>query len=303
MNNHIEAYLNLIGQTSSGTTVKNHRSTLNKFAKFVGVDTPAEILARDIKRFKDELLASGKVASANTQLKRVKAFLNSLVVAGVLDVSPAEEIGLVAEAEALPKWLTMEQEDLLIRAIRKDYLGSHLTEDKKSYREYAMVLLMLKAGLRVSEVCSLTWDALELGERKGTALIRGKFQQQRKVPVVSDVLKALRLYEEKHGRKGAYVFYSQKSDRISERMIQTILSKYVGLKNGITEINELTPHMLRHTFAHNLASSGQIQIESVARLLGHIKKDGTPNIQQTIRYTKASDEEIHKQVENILGLS
>lgn len=303
MKAHIEAYLNKMEQVSSESTVKNHKSTLNKFAKFVNVSTPVEILARDVKRFKDELLATGKVASANTQIKRLKAFLNSLVEAGILDSSPAEEIGLVAEAEALPKWLSADQEDLLVRAIRKDYLGSHLVDEKKSYREHTMVLLMLKAGLRVSELCNLTWEALNLGERKGTALIRGKFGQQRLVPVVTDVLKALRLYEEKHGRKGDYVFYSQKSERLSERMVQVILAKYVGLSNGATEIKELTPHMLRHTFAHNLASSGKIQIESVARLLGHIKKDGTPNIQQTIRYTKASNDEIFDQVENILAIS
>lgn len=76
----------------------------------------------------------------------------------------------------------------------------------------------------------------------------------------------------------------------------------MGLSNGKAEIRELSPHILRHTFAHNLARAG-MQIESIARVLGHMKRDGTPNIMQTIRYTKNSEEEIHDEVEKILGIS
>jgi site-specific recombinase XerD len=301
MKDLINTYLNEMSQTKSATTVKNHRSTLNKFFEFVEVEEPVEVMAKDVMKFKNMLLENGTVASVNTQIKRIKLFFKWCVEKGLIDDSPADEIGLVSEGEQPPKWLTPEQEDLLIRAIRKDYLGTHLKEEKKSYREYAIVLLMLKAGLRVSEVCNLKWADVELGERKGSALIRGKNNQQRVVPIISDVLKVMKLYLQKHGKKGEYVFYSQKSDRISERMVQTILNKYKGLSNGRVTITDLTPHILRHTFAHNLANAG-MALEAIARLLGHMNKDGTPNIKMTIRYTKASNDEIFDQVEKILAI-
>lgn len=292
----VESYLEEMAQTKSALTVKNHRSTLNKFYAFTGEADPVGILSRDVMHWKKQMLATGKEASCNTHLKRLKMFFNCLVEGKILDSSPAEDIGLVTEAEAVPKWLTKQQRDSLLRAVKKDSIGSHLSEKKKSYRDYAMVFLMLQTGLRISELINLKWSDVELGERKGKILIRGKFGQQREVMIVSDVLGVMKHYKHHDGLKGPYVFYSQKNDQISPRRVQTLLGRYEEIIGG-----ELTPHMLRHTFAHDLISGG-MQLEAVARLMGHIKKDGTPNISQTIRYTKASIDEIGDQMESILSI-
>lgn len=301
MKEYIGFYLEVEGQTKSPTTVRNLKSTLMKFQEFVDVSSPVEVIAKDVKRYKDRMLETSKVGTVNTQLKRIKKFFGWLTEEGIIDDNPAADIALVAEAEALPRWLDERQEDLLIRAIRKNYLGSHLAEEKKSYRELAIVMWMKDAGLRVSEVTGLKWSDIKAGERKGHAIIRGKNDQQRTVPIISDLLKVMRLYEEKHGRKGEYVFYSQKGDTISPRTIQDILKRYEGLSNGVVTIDELTPHMLRHTYGHKLAK-GKMAIESIARLMGHIKRNGQPNIQQTIRYTMASQDEITDEVEKILAV-
>lgn len=298
----INTYLEEMAVLKSVNTVKNHRSTLNKFVEAVKASEPVEVLPEDVSDFKKKLLNTGTVASVNTQLKRVKAFFKWCIGQGLIEMNPADEIKLVAEGEALPKWLTKEQKGALLRAMTRDYLGVNVPEAKKSYREILIVRLMLTSGLRVGEVCNLEWKDVSYSERKGTILIRSsKTEQQRTVAITSDTLRYLKAYEEKHGRKGDYVFYSRQSNKISERTIQDFLSSYKNLKTEVAEIEELSPHMLRHTFAHDL-SKGGMQPEAIARLMGHMKKNGQPNIQQTIRYTKASNAEVFTEQENILAI-
>ncbi|MFD9628664.1 tyrosine-type recombinase/integrase [Peribacillus muralis] len=299
----INTYLEEMKVTKAESTVKNFKATLNKFAKAVAAAEPAEVLPEDVMDFKKALLKNCAVGTANTQLKRIKAFLSWCVKQGMIELNPADAVKLVAEAEAVPKWLTKEQKAALLRAMNRDYLGINVTEARKSYREILMVMLMMKSGLRVGEICNLEWKDVHYSERKGTILVRSnKTEQHRTVAITSDTLTILKAYKAKHGTKGEYVFFSRQADKITERQVQIIVSKYQGLKTEVAEIEELTPHMLRHTFGHDLINGG-MQLEAVARLMGHIKANGTPNIMQTIRYTKQSNTEVFGLQEDILAIN
>jgi site-specific recombinase XerD len=299
---YMDNYLTEMKKTKSESTVKNHKATLNKFFKLAQALQPVEVLPEDIMKFKKAVLQTGTTASMNTQLKRIKAFFKWCVEMNILDMSPADDVKLVSEAEAVPKWFSPEQKGALLRAIKRDHLGDAVAVHKKSYRELLMVMLMMKAGLRVGELVNLKHSDCTLTDRKGVLIIRGKNDQQRTVPVTSDTLKVFKQYLEHHGTKGAYVFFSRQSDKVTEKTVQNILKKYEGLKTDTAELTEVTPHMLRHTYAHDLAKGG-LAIESIARLMGHIKKNGQPNIQQTIRYTMSSMQEIQDEVEDILAIN
>ncbi|MCS0827397.1 tyrosine-type recombinase/integrase [Cytobacillus firmus] len=299
---YMNTYLEEMMAVKSESTVKNHRSTLNKFNSVAKAAEPVEVLPEDVSDFKKFLLKNGTVGSANTQIKRLKAFFKWCQKKGLLEMNPADEIKLVAEGEKAPKWLTKEQKAALLRAMTRDYLGVNVPEAKKSYREILIVRLMLTSGLRVGEICNLEWKDVTVSDRKGTILVRSnKTGQHRTVGITSDTLKFLKAYDEKHGRKGEYVFYSRQSDKMSERTVQKFLNNYRGLKTEVAEIDDLTPHMLRHTFAHDLVK-GKMEPESIARLMGHFKKDGTPNLQQTIRYTMKSNAEMFGEQEDILAI-
>lgn len=299
MNTYITEYLERMAETKSVQTVKGHRSSLNTFLKHVDAEEPVQVLVKDVVNFRNKMFQEKKAGTVNTMLKRVKLFFEWCVAEGYVDLSPAKEVKLLTEGEALPKWLSEEQEDLLVKAVKKKYLGS--TAKKKSYRELAIIMLMLKAGLRIGEVTGLKWDNVQLAEGKGKMLVHGKGHQQRVVPIIADLAEILQAYKDHHGMKGEYVFYSQMSDTITERMVQKLIKGFEGISLKDVVIDELHAHMLRHTFAHNLAKKG-MALEAVARVLGHMKNDGTPNIAMTIRYTKANEAEIADDMEKILGL-
>ena len=60
----------------------------------------------------------------------------------------------------------------------------------------------------------------------------------------------------------------------------------------------LNAHSLRHSFCHELVSR-KIPLDVVARLAGHVKNDGTPNIQQTLTYTQPGEDDLQRAVDEL----
>src|SRR5215471_8476125 len=123
-------------------------------------------------------------------------------------------------------------------------------------RDRTMFLLMLRCGLRVSEVSGLVWSALDFVQ--GTVRIdNSKGHVDRVVYLAPDVAKALRQWQRLQGAPAAYVFPSRVSRKgglpLSARQIQNCMSRYLRLA-GITK--PYSPHALRHTFATQMLNAG-----------------------------------------------
>jgi site-specific recombinase XerD len=149
-------------------------------------------------------------------------------------------------------------------------------------RDRTMFLLMLRCGLRVSEVSSLAWAALDFAQ--GTIRIdHSKGQVDRVVYLAPDVAKALRQWQRLQGAPPRYVFPSRVTRKggrpLSARQIQHCMTRYLKLA-GIAKA--YSPHSLRHTFATQLLNAGA-SLEVVKELMGHRSLD------VTLRYTQLYD--------------
>jgi site-specific recombinase XerD len=149
-------------------------------------------------------------------------------------------------------------------------------------RDRTMFLLMLRCGLRVSEVSHLAWSALDFAQ--GTVRIdHSKGQVDRVVYLAPDVAKALRQWQRLQGAPPRYVFPSRVARKggcpLSARQIQNCMTRYLKLA-GITKA--YSPHSLRHTFATQLLNAGA-SLEVVKELMGHRSLD------VTLRYTQLYD--------------
>src|SRR5216683_2679549 len=112
-----------------------------------------------------------------------------------------------------------------------------------SVRDRLIFLLMLRCGLRVSEVCALAWDAIDLSA--GTVRItRGKGQVDRIVYLSPDVTQALEVWRNHH-TPGRYLFPSRThtKDHLSRSQINELMDQYLGAA-GLTR--HYSPHCLRH---------------------------------------------------------
>jgi len=148
-------------------------------------------------------------------------------------------------------------------------------EDWVQARNSAVLALAYGAGLRISEVLSLTTDALPLGE---TIVIRGKGGKSRLVPLLPAVREAVAHYAAlcPHDLEpGTPLFRGVRGGALGARAVQAEVQRLRGAL-GLPET--ATPHALRHSFAtHLLAGGGDLR--TIQQLLGHA------SLSTTQRYT------------------
>lgn len=139
---------------------------------------------------------------------------------------------------------------------------------KTGYRDQAMLEVLYGTGLRVSELIGLN-----LGDIDSLGFVRsiGKGNQERIVPIGTQALKSVNLYQTrcrpklvKDGREHA-LFVNARGKRLTRQGFWKILKQY-GKMCGIG--HKLSPHVIRHTFATHLLQNGA-DLRSVQEMLGH----------------------------------
>lgn len=284
----------------SERTITSYVSTWNKFEKWMKETNPDLIDAgsatqNNIADYKRYMIFFGgregqpaKPSTIELMFVHLNATFRFFAEQGLIQTNPLESIQKPPAPIRSPKWLSLNEQNKILREVR--------WQNKK--RDLAIVLLMLRAGLRVHEVCDLMKNELSLSAGSGSAYIRGEGAKKgRVVPLNSQVCSALQRYFDERDDISPYVFISQRSKQLSIRTVQHLIKNY----RKRTKIEHLTCHALRHTFGYNLVSTGNA-LEEVARLIGHFKEDGTPNIKMTIIYSASYAEDLTPTMESIVGL-
>jgi integrase/recombinase XerD len=137
-------------------------------------------------------------------------------------------------------------------------------KEESNLRNITIVYVLLHTGIRVSELCNLDREHIDLEKHE---LIVQKNDEQRVIPLSNEVREYLQMYLDSHAYEA--VFVSGAGERLSERAVQYMLKKY-----------DVTPQKLRHTFCQRLIDNN-VDVETVSRLAGH--KD----INVTKKYVKA----------------
>ena len=197
-----------------------------------------------------------------------------------------------------PKYLDKKQQYALHRAAEKDVQLSRLRYPKRwvaRQRDASLVVVLLNTGLRLQEALDLRLGDVQIGDRKGQIIVRrGKGRKQRTIPLNAEARKALQEWMDVRPQgSGDFLWVAVESDSegaLSSRSVQRVIQRLgqdAGLKN-------LTPHMLRHSFAKNLVDSG-VGLEKVAALLGH------SNLNTTRIYITPNQNDLEKAVESLTG--
>lgn len=159
-------------------------------------------------------------------------------------------------------------------------------------RNLAMVSLMARAGLRVSEVVAMHSEDVTLGERKGEVLVRqGKGQKERTVPLSNLARQDLRAYVVvRPAFSEKRLFVSRNGQSLSERDVQRVVTS--AARQADTE-RPVTPHLLRHTFATRALRQGTIDLATLSALLGH------ENLTTTARYLHPDRAQVGQMIEDL----
>lgn len=287
----------------STKTTENYGLYLARFLDLITQDFPEgatikptdltpEILRKfrlRLNRFDDN--QNHERLSALTQsyhLIALRGFLKYLAKRGIKSLDPS----LVDLPRAAKKQVTFLHFDEV-----SHLLSEIPTDTETGLRDRAIIELLFSGGLRVSELCNLNRDSINLARRE--FMVRGKGKKDR--PIFIDQTTAEHIEEYLNARTDTLpaLFLNNSSNqnipdtsgdfrRLSPRSIERIIGKYTRLA-GITK--HVTPHTLRHSFATDLLMNGA-DIRSVQSLLGHA------NIATTQIYTHITDphlKEVHEK--------
>ncbi len=196
--------------------------------------------------------------SLKRKLSSLRSFYNYLLKQQQLAVNPALDINTPKSKRMLPGTLDVEQINQLLDIPTHTVIGK---------RDKAMLELFYSSGLRLSELVGVNVQQLDLSE--GILQVTGKGNKQRRVPVGSLALEALRQWlnvrNEMADTAEKALFVSNRGSRISARNVQKRIT-YWQQQKGLEQ--HVHPHSLRHSFAsHMLESSGDLR--AVQELLGH----------------------------------
>lgn len=269
-------------------TVENYDHYLTTFIKQTGLTDVKKVSDDLVRQFRLWLNRQAGVSGGmkkNTQnyyLIALRTFLKYLVKRDIPSLAPDRiELAKVGGREL----------ELLSATELTRLLNAPEGKDEKALRDKAMLELFFSTGLRVSELCSLNTDSIDLTRDEFT--VRGKGEKVRLVFLSDDARTAVKQYLAKRGDVEEALFVSlvnkgEAPTRLTSRSVERIIKHY-AIKAGIK--NKVTPHVIRHSFATDLLQNGA-DIRSVQVMLGHA------NVATTQIYTHVTDRQlrdIHKK--------
>ena len=192
--------------------------------------------------------------------RSIRAFFNWLHQEGWIETSPVKRIQPPRAPKQFPKMLSSSQIQALVHAAKKR------SNSWQGYRNYAMILTFLDCGLRVSELCGLVVDDLDLTHSSLTVI--GKGSRERSVYFGSRIARILRSWLSKRtlSLPANALFCSSQGDRLTRHTVTHIVRRLAN--EGGLEAIQCSPHTLRHTFATEFIRNGGDPF-SLQRLLGH----------------------------------
>jgi len=252
-------------------TVDNYGRDLRLFFALVDKD-PETVSGRDITYFVQQQRQVQRAATTiNRRLNALHHFFDYLATQRqTLGINPVKPSHFLRRGHPLPKALSQDQ-------VRR--LFAQMT----SPLDHALCLLMLRCGLRVSEVARLKRADLDW-EQQALRVNQGKGRKDRVVYVAADALTALRtcLALRPAVVPDDLLFWNQKRPQrpLSSKGIQKKLERYAKAADI-----KASCHSLRHTFASNLLEEGA-EVISIKELLGHA------SIKSSERYAKLSNQRV-----------
>ena len=287
----------------STKTVENYGLYLARFIDLITEDfegqemiKPSDITPEVLRRFRLKLNRfsdnqNKERLSALTQsyhLIALRGFFKYLAKRGIKSLDPS----LIDLPRAAKKQVTFLHFDEIERLLAEIPLDT-----ESGLRDRAIVELLFSGGLRVSELCSLNRDSINLERRE--FMVRGKGKKDRPIFIDKSTAECIEDYLNMRTDTLPALFLNNSANqqipstsgdfrRLTPRSIERIVQKYTRLA-GITK--HVTPHTMRHSFATDLLMNGA-DIRSVQSLLGHA------NISTTQIYTHITDphlKEVHEK--------
>ena len=265
---------------ASSNTVIAYRGDVSDFVEWTddeSISGPKNVDRLVLRRYLSHLgaqrLAKRTIARKASALRRYFAWARR---SGLVDTDPSLGLRAPTGEGRLPRVLDGRELQELLEPEAVD----ESTPLWRRYRDDAMLEVLYGSGLRVSELCGLDIDGVDL--RRGVVTVWGKGGKERRVPMSQAAVEAVRAWSTKRRevegeRSGSALFLNGRGGRIGTRDVRRVVDERCP--------SPTHPHALRHTFATHLLDGGA-DLRIVQELLGH------SDVATTQRYTHVSKERL-----------
>ena len=260
----------------SDNTISAYENDLKQFIRFLKTQfgrRRLNIKCIDklcIRHFLTYLRGNGvKGSTMRRKLAAIKSFMKYLCTREDLRINPAAAIKMPQQEKRLPSFLDLIEAENLMLAPRSDGFTS--------VRDTAILEVFYSTGIRLSELHSLDVSDMDLfGE---VIKVKGKGRKERFVPLGSMATSAIKSYiterahhlRERKRITEAALFVNRFGKRLTRRSIQRVVRRYL---ENVCNLKQMSPHILRHTFATHMLDRGA-DLRAVQELLGHASLSST----------------------------
>ena len=245
-------------------TIEDYRLDFLNYEKcFPEIKSVEDISIDDLSNFVIFLSLNGlKTTSIRRKLSTIKSFYSFLEEENLASNIVDEDVSIQKIAKNLPKFLTKNEIQKLLNATKKG--------DEEDVFSYAVLNLLFSSGIRVSELVNLKLKNFKIEEK--LLMVTGKGIKDRYVPLrdeaifaINDYLKKVRNLIPRPLIDKEILFLNKNGRKYNRNSIYYLVRKYASIANIQKEIS---PHVLRHTFATVLINNGA-SVRHVQEMLGH----------------------------------
>ena len=250
-------------------TLKAYKIDLRQFSEQISTTEIESITTSVLETYITNLHQQYSPKTVKRKIASIKAFFHYLEYKDIIILNPFNKLQIkFREPVILPKTIPLKTLEVLFNAAYAKY---HKTtspcQKRKTLRDIAVFELLFATGIRISELCSILLQNMDL--QNNIILIHGKGSKERLIHICDpNILSILnQYYTEYYSQISAcgYFFVNNNGNRLSDQSVRDMINKYCR----IADIDyHITPHMFRHTFATQLLEE-DVDIRYIQTMLGH----------------------------------
>lgn len=274
MNNftqHIKNYLDycFVQKRLDIKTIKAYHNDLIQFANYIDKTELTDITQNTLEQYIAHLHQSYQPKTVKRKIASLKAIFHYFEYKELIAQNPFNKVQIkFREPFILPKTIPLHTVERLLKTIYYQETNAKTPHQRRNaLRDAAVCELLFATGMRISELCSLNKNDVNLQD--GTILIYGKGSKERRLQLGNvDVIATLQKYRTEFSSEinNCHTFFVNQSGRsLSDQTVRRMITKYTKL--AAIDLH-ITPHMFRHTFATSLLEA-DVDIRYIQEMLGH----------------------------------
>jgi len=255
-------------------TLRAYKIDLNQFAlhaKKTTKEDDIKLLGKETLKSYLQEISDFKPKTVKRKIASLKAMLNHLEYEDENFINPFRRLKVrLKEPQILPSVMTLDEVKKILHFLYQERDGNTKTTDytyRTQTRNIAIVEVLFSTGMRVSEVCNMKLEDINL--KNGSIKILGKGSKERIIQICNaETLSIIKSYYNMHKSKivqGQTFFINRLGASLSTQSVRLMIKSYVK-KVGLSK--NITPHTFRHTFA-TLLLEEDVDIKYIQSMLGH----------------------------------